>query len=417
MPATPGNALVGQPPSTDTAMVRRRGPLLAARTVIEPTNGTVRSYGHERSADRRHFPVRRPGCRAHRPGPGDRRTVRIERSVPGRPRRQGRGTAVWRTHYKSRCHLRIVSGRASNRRPATSAAAAGATARPATPDRPTRTGPAVRRSGAATPLRVVHVGRRDEHRQRDTAPVTQHVDLRAGLATVDRVRPGFSAPFSARTLIESTISLDQSISPITPRRCSNCWCSRSHSPAVVHAVNRRCTVARLTAEQHPGQLRPRTAGLDHVHDRREHRPVVGPPLAAALRPRRRDRNQRLRHLPQLIRRPGPHHILWGAKSRSSPCEARLTGFAVVGRYLPDIRTASRGPKLAVGVADVALRSNGPTGGAWPPNGQAARRYSWINPPRTSTRSTRPTVGNVVTLASVAGAGTSRSRLRCGRAVL
>lgn len=46
--------------------------------------------------------------------------------------------------------------------------------------------------------------------------------------------------------MESTTARDQSISPRTPRRCRNCWCSRSQSPALVHSVNRRCAVARLT---------------------------------------------------------------------------------------------------------------------------------------------------------------------------
>jgi hypothetical protein len=50
--------------------------------------------------------------------------------------------------------------------------------------------------------------------------------------------------------------------------------------------------------------------------------------------------------------------------------------------------------------------------------QAARRYSWINPPSTSTRSTDDPPANGSTACSRrTGAGGCRSRPRCGRAVL
>jgi hypothetical protein len=52
-------------------------------------------------------------------------------------------------------------------------------------------------------------------------------------------------------------------------------------------------------------------------------------------------------------------------------------------------------------------------------GQAARRYSWISPPRTSTRSTRAS-GSVdvsTALGTPIGTGTSSPMPRCGRPVL
>lgn len=71
-------------------------------------------------------------------------------------------------------------------------------------------------------LGVRGVGGGHQHRKRDTAAVTQHVDLRSRFAAVDRVWPGQVPLFSARTLIESTTARDQSISLTTLSRCRNC---------------------------------------------------------------------------------------------------------------------------------------------------------------------------------------------------
>ncbi|PZG03013.1 hypothetical protein C1I99_00125 [Micromonospora deserti] len=51
----------------------------------------------------------------------------------------------------------------------------------------------------------------DHDSQGQTGPVADHVDLAARSASVDRVRAGQNAPFTARTLIESTTALDQSM--------------------------------------------------------------------------------------------------------------------------------------------------------------------------------------------------------------
>ena len=103
-------------------------------------------------------------------------------------------------------------------------------------------------------LRIVGVRRGDQDGQWYATAVAQYVDLRTGFATVDRVWPGSLPPFSARTLIESATARDQSISLITPSRCRNAWCSRSHNPACVHSVNRRCADARLTPNNAVGNL-------------------------------------------------------------------------------------------------------------------------------------------------------------------
>ena len=64
--------------------------------------------------------------------------------------------------------------------------------------------------------RVVGVGRRQAHRQRDAASVDQQVVLASGLAAVCRVRAGQAAPRLARTLNASTLARDQSMRPSRP---------------------------------------------------------------------------------------------------------------------------------------------------------------------------------------------------------
>jgi hypothetical protein len=66
------------------------------------------------------------------------------------------------------------------------------------------------------------VRRGDQHGQREPFAVAQDVDLAAGFAAVDRVCACGVPLFVARTAMESTIALDQSISLITFSRCRNC---------------------------------------------------------------------------------------------------------------------------------------------------------------------------------------------------
>ena len=62
-------------------------------------------------------------------------------------------------------------------------------------------------------------------------------------------------------------------------------------------------------EQDGRQLPPGTTSLNQVHDRRQHRPAIDPPFPATPPTHRLHRDQRLRHLPQVIRRPPTDHIL------------------------------------------------------------------------------------------------------------
>ncbi len=57
------------------------------------------------------------------------------------------------------------------------------------------------------------VGRGNAGGQGQSAPVGEHMQLRARLASVDRIRSGHSAPLFARTAAASTTARDQSISP------------------------------------------------------------------------------------------------------------------------------------------------------------------------------------------------------------
>jgi len=74
----------------------------------------------------------------------------------------------------------------------------------------------------------------------------QDVQFAAGFAAIDRIRPGQRAPFFARTDAPSMMAEVQSISPSAPSWSRTARCSRGHTPALVHAANRRCAVAGET---------------------------------------------------------------------------------------------------------------------------------------------------------------------------
>jgi hypothetical protein len=67
---------------------------------------------------------------------------------------------------------------------------------------------------------VVDVGSRHDGVQRQTLPVTERVDLGAGLAPVYRAGPGQIPPLTARTCMASTLARDQSICPAAPSTSS-----------------------------------------------------------------------------------------------------------------------------------------------------------------------------------------------------
>src|SRR5215211_3117515 len=88
-------------------------------------------------------------------------------------------------------------------------------------------------------LRIMDVGRRVGHRQRDASPVDHNVALRARFALIRRIRPGLSAPPGAATLAESRDALSQSIPSALPRRPKRIRCRRSHTPTSCHSLRRR----------------------------------------------------------------------------------------------------------------------------------------------------------------------------------
>ena len=93
--------------------------------------------------------------------------------------------------------------------------------------------------------RVVGVGGRKAHGQREAGGVDQQVVLGAKLAPVDRIRAGQFPPCLARTLTLSMAALDQSIWPSSPSQSSKRWCRASQTPAACQARSRRQQVTRL----------------------------------------------------------------------------------------------------------------------------------------------------------------------------
>ncbi len=93
---------------------------------------------------------------------------------------------------------------------------------------------------------VVDVGAGHGGNQWQTIRIGQDMDLRSGLAAIDRITAGQRSLFLARTLAESTIAADQLTSPPAPSRSSTSRCNRSKKPASAQAQNRRCAVGTLT---------------------------------------------------------------------------------------------------------------------------------------------------------------------------
>lgn len=84
---------------------------------------------------------------------------------------------------------------------------------------------------------AVPAGERDG--QRDPARVGDQVMLGAGLAPVDRARPGVVPSLSTRRWVESTRAADRSSSPAARSSASKRSCSCCQTPASCHSVNRR----------------------------------------------------------------------------------------------------------------------------------------------------------------------------------
>src|SRR5215212_8230740 len=88
-------------------------------------------------------------------------------------------------------------------------------------------------------LRVVDVGRRVDHRERDAAAVDHNMALRARLSLIRRIRSGSLAPPGAATLAESKDARSHSIWSASPKRSRSLRCNRSHTPASCHTLRRR----------------------------------------------------------------------------------------------------------------------------------------------------------------------------------
>lgn len=96
--------------------------------------------------------------------------------------------------------------------------------------------------------RVVPVGAAQEGDEGDALSVDHNMPLRARFAFICWIRPGFTAPFFAGTLAESSEARVQSIWSASPNRSSSARCNRSQTPASCQSRNRR---QRVTPLPHP----------------------------------------------------------------------------------------------------------------------------------------------------------------------
>ena len=94
-------------------------------------------------------------------------------------------------------------------------------------------------------LRIVNVGSRQAHGQRNALSIDEKMMLRARFALVRRVGTRRSAPFFAATVAESTAARLQSMSPPRPNSSRRTWCRRSQTPARCHSWSRRQQVIPL----------------------------------------------------------------------------------------------------------------------------------------------------------------------------
>ena len=132
-------------------------------------------------------------------------------------------------------------------------------------------------------LRIVGVGGRNRHRHRDSRSIGQHVQLRAGLASVGRVRAGQIAPFFARTLAASTTALDQSIKPLATQLVE--YPTMQPPPYPGFRPHREPPMRRQHA--HPERRRqhpPITTAGQHEHHRRERRTLIAHGRKALIPP-------------------------------------------------------------------------------------------------------------------------------------
>lgn len=88
-------------------------------------------------------------------------------------------------------------------------------------------------------LRVVSVGARYDHRQRNTLTVYRDMPFAPKLATVSRIWPGLLAPRELATLALSMLTRLQSIASYPRNRDNISVCNRTHTPLSCHSRKRR----------------------------------------------------------------------------------------------------------------------------------------------------------------------------------
>jgi hypothetical protein len=109
--------------------------------------------------------------------------------------------------------------------------------------------------GSLEQPRVVNVGRREDHRERDAGAVNDQMAFASRLAAVGGIGAGLLAPLFAGTLAESSESSessearDQSSLSASARRCNNSRWRRSHTPARFQSRRRRQHVIRSRLAQ------------------------------------------------------------------------------------------------------------------------------------------------------------------------
>jgi hypothetical protein len=103
-------------------------------------------------------------------------------------------------------------------------------------------------------LRVMDIGRREPHRERDSVSVDHKMALRARFAAVRGIRSSRFAPLLAATLAESSEARDQSSFSASASRWSRTWCKRSHTPACCQSRSRRQQVIPLPQPSSCGSI-------------------------------------------------------------------------------------------------------------------------------------------------------------------
>ncbi|ATB26884.1 transposase [Melittangium boletus DSM 14713] len=102
---------------------------------------------------------------------------------------------------------------------------------------------------------VVHVGCRQQGRQRQSSPVHNYMMRAPCSPSVRRIRTCACPLFWARTLLESNAARLQSSFPWRPSSLSNRWCNSSNTPAFAHSRSLLQHVTPLQPKTSPGRSR------------------------------------------------------------------------------------------------------------------------------------------------------------------